>query len=67
MQKFLELLLKRFHDKSAFCRSKVMKVFTKLTAENLVPQWMYMELFKAVTERLRDTAVQVRKTALRLF
>ena len=44
-----------------------MKVFTKLTAENLVPQWMYMELFKAVTERLRDTAVQVRKTALRLF
>jgi len=28
---------------------------------------MYIDLFKAVIERLRDTAVQVRKTALRLF
>ena len=65
--KFLELLLKRFKDKSAFCRIKVMKVFTKLTEENLVPRHMYMALFTEVIGRLKDTAVQVRKTALRLY
>jgi hypothetical protein len=63
----LELLLKRFHDKSAFCRIKVMKIFRKLVVENLVPQWMYMELLKATTGRLKDQAVNVRKTALLLF
>ncbi len=57
MHKFLELLLKRFHDKSAFCRIKVMKVFTKLISENLIPQWMYMDLFKSVIGRLKDTGV----------
>ena len=44
-----------------------MKVFTKLTEENLVPRCMYMDLFSAVIGRLKDTAVQVRKTALRLY
>ena len=65
--KFLELLIKRFYDKSAFCRIKVMKVFTKLTEENLVPSYNYMELFQQVIGRLKDVAVQVRKTALRLY
>jgi hypothetical protein len=65
--KFFELLLKRFHDKSAFCRIKVMKVFRKLVAENLVPEWMYMSLFQAVIGRLRDQAVNVRKSALGIF
>jgi hypothetical protein len=35
--KFLELLMKRFMDKSAFCRKEVIKAFTRLTEENLVP------------------------------
>lgn len=44
-----------------------MKVFTKLTEENLVPRFMYMDLFTAVIGRLKDGAVQVRKAALRLY
>lgn len=35
--KFVELLLKRFNDKSSFCRSKAMKVFMKLLEANVVP------------------------------
>ena len=65
--KFLELLLKRFHDKSSFCRVRVMKVFIKLTEENLVPRNMYMELFQAVIGRLKDTTVAVRRQSLRLY
>ena len=38
-----------------------MKVFTKLTEENLVPRHMYMELFQSVIGRLKDTAVAVRR------
>lgn len=44
-----------------------MKVFTRLTEENLVPSYNYMELFQSVIGRLKDVAVQVRKTALRLY
>jgi len=44
-----------------------MKVFTKLTEENLVPRFMYMDLFQSVIGRLKDQAVHVRKAALRLF
>jgi len=44
-----------------------MKVFTRLTEENLVPRFLYMDLFTAVIGRLKDVAVQVRKTALRLY
>jgi len=44
-----------------------MKIFRKLISENLVPQWLYMELLKAMTGRLKDQAVNVRKTALLLF
>ena len=44
-----------------------MKVFTKLTEENLVPRHMYMELFTAVIGRLKDTTVNVRRQALRLY
>lgn len=65
--KFLELLLKRFMDKSAFCRKEVIKAFTRLTEENLVPSQSYMELFIAVVGRLKDSAVLVRKSALSLY
>lgn len=51
--KFLELLLKRFLDKSSYCRVKVMKFFVKLTEENLVPRHMYLELFAHVIGRLK--------------
>ena len=44
-----------------------MKVFTKLTEENLVPRHMYMELFQNVIGRLKDTTVAVRRQALRLY
>lgn len=44
-----------------------MKVFSKLTEENVVPRQMYMDIFMAVLARLRDTAVNVRRQALRLF
>ena len=65
--KFFELLMKRFLDKSSFCRVKVIKVFTKLISDNMIPQWLYIDLLKAVIGRLKDTTVQVRKTALRIF
>jgi hypothetical protein len=44
-----------------------MKVFRKLISENLIPSWMYIDLFRAVIGRLKDQAVNVRKTALYLF
>lgn len=44
-----------------------MKVFTKLTVENLVPRHMYMDLFTAVIGRLKDTTTNVRRQALRLY
>jgi len=49
--------MKRFHDKSAFCRTKVLKVFTKMISENLIPQWLYIDLLKSVIGRLKDTTV----------
>ena len=65
--KFLELLLKRFMDKSVYCRVKVMKVFVKLTEANVVPRHMYLELFQSVIGRFKDQTVLVRKSALKLF
>ena len=65
--KFLELLLKRFLDRSSYCRIKVMKVFVKLTEENLVPRHMYLGLFSAVIGRFKDQTMLVRKGALKLF
>lgn len=53
-EKFMELLFKRFHDKSAYCRAKVIKVFLKLTEANVVPRYKYFELLKCVIGRLRD-------------
>jgi hypothetical protein len=66
-EKFLELLYKRFHDKSAYCRAKVCKVFIKLTEANVVPRLHYLTLFKCVIGRLHDQTTNVRKNALRLF
>lgn len=65
--KFLELLIKRFLDKSSYCRVKVMKVFVKLTEENLVPRHMYLTLFSQVIGRFKDQTVLVRKGSLKLF
>ena len=64
---FLDILMRRFLDKSSYCRSKVIKVFSKLTEENMVPSFMYMELFTAVLGRLNDQTVNVRKYALKLL
>jgi len=44
-----------------------MKIFRKLVVENLVPQWLYMELLKACIGRLKDVTVSVRKTGLLLY
>lgn len=44
-EKFLALLNKRFFDKSALCRAKVIKVFIKLTEVKVVPDHTYQELF----------------------
>ena len=63
----MELLFKRFHDKSAYCRAKVIKVFLKLTEANVVPRYKYFELLKCVIGRLRDQTTNVRKNALKLF
>lgn len=60
-------MLKRFLDKSSFCRSKVIKVFVRLTEENLVPRDRYLELFSFVVGRFQDVTVLVRKNALKLF
>ena len=65
--KFLELLMKRFMDKSVYCRAKLIKVFIKLTEENLVPRHMYLELFANVISRLKDNTAMVRKGSLKLF
>lgn len=59
--------MKRFYDKSSFCRTKVLKVFSKMISENLIPQWLYIDLLKAVIGRLKDVTVQVRKSALKIF
>ena len=59
--------MKRFCDKSSFCRIKVIKVFMKLTEENLVPRDIYLELFQATVGRFQDVTVLVRKNALKLF
>jgi hypothetical protein len=66
-EKFLELLYKRFHDKSAYCRAKVCKVFVKLTEANVVPRHHYLQLMRGVIGRLHDCTTNVRKNALRLF
>ena len=65
--KFFELLLKRFLDKSSFCRVKVIKVFMKLTEDNLVPRELYLELFNNVVGRFQDATILVRKNAVKLF
>ena len=44
-----------------------MKVFVKLTEENLVPPHMYPELFVQVIGRFKDHTALVRKGALKLF
>jgi hypothetical protein len=44
-----------------------MKVFVKLTEENLVPRHMYLNLFTNVIGRFKDLTVFVRKGALKLF
>jgi len=66
-QKFLQLLMERFHDKSSFCRKKVITVFIKLTEENVVSRDLYMVLFKHVIGRFRDQTMLVRRYALRLY
>ena len=66
-EKFLELLMKRLMDKSVFCRTKVLKVFMKLTEENLLPRPMYLQLFGKVISMFKDDTVLVRKGALKLF
>jgi hypothetical protein len=38
-----------------------------MISENLIPQWLYIDLLKSVIGRLKDTAVQVRKMALKIF
>jgi hypothetical protein len=53
-EKFLELLIKRFLDKSSFCRSQVIKVFLKLTEKNVVPRNKYYDILCCVVGRLRD-------------
>jgi hypothetical protein len=63
----LELLYKRFHDKSAYCRSKVCKVFIKLTEANVIPRYHYFPLLKCVIGRLHDCTTNTRKNALKLF
>lgn len=65
--KFFELLMKRFRDKSSFCRIKTIKVFTKLIEENYVERDHYLDIFKEVVGRFSDVAVLVRKNAMKLF
>lgn len=65
--KLLEQLMKRFHDKSSFCRKKVITVFMKLTIENHVPRDMYIQLLDSVIDRIKDQVALVRKWALKLF
>jgi hypothetical protein len=65
--KFLDLLIKRFYDKSSHCRSKVLKVFMKLTEANVIPRCKYNEILNCVVGRLKDQTSNVRKNALKLF
>lgn len=52
--KFIELLMKRLLDKSSYCRVKVLKIFYKLTEENLIPKHMYLSLLSEVIGRFKD-------------
>ena len=65
--KFLDLLIKRFYDKSAYCRAKVLKVFKKLTDANVIPRFKYFDILTYVVGRLKDQTTNVRKNALMLF
>ena len=64
---FFDILLRRFLDKSSFCRGKIIKTFSKLTEENIVPRHLYIDLFAAVVGRLKDQSVNCRKNALKLL
>ena len=46
--------MKRFLDKSSYCRVKVIKVFMKMTEENLLPRHMYLTLFSQNIARFKD-------------
>jgi len=65
-EKFLDILCKRFQDKSAYCRTKTIKVFTKLIENNVIPRWRYVTIFRLVASRIKDVTALVRKKALKL-
>ena len=59
--------MRRFFDKSSFCRAKALKVFRKLIEANTIPRFKYQELLQRTVDRLRDQTTNVRKHALKLF
>lgn len=67
--KFLDLLIHRFNDKSSFCRSKAIKAIMKLLQLNVLADdtVRHLEILGATVNRLRDQTANVRKNALRLY
>jgi len=39
--KFIELIIKRFYDRSSYCRAKALKAIRKLIEANVVPKEKY--------------------------
>jgi|LauGreDrversion4_2_1035121.scaffolds.fasta_scaffold221871_3 hypothetical protein len=67
---FLYLIHRRFYDKISHVRVKAMKKFIKIVINDditLEPFTFFLDLLADAASRMRDTAANVRKNALRLF
>ena len=61
--------MKRFYDKSVYCRANAIKACAKLVMDerNILERAWYRELLKLTFGRMKDESANVRKNALQLF
>lgn len=64
---FIELLVRRINDKTATCRTKVLKQFIKLYKEGVMPVDNCQQILAISISRLKDTGHHVRKYALKVL
>ena len=66
----MELIAKRFFDKSSYVRAKALKVSSRILRNEkiaLEPFPLYLQMLKDSANRHRDATASVRKNALKLF
>lgn len=64
---FIELLIRRINDKTATCRTKVLKQFIKLYKEGVIPADYSQQILSLAISRLKDIGHHVRKYALKVL